>query len=462
MSLEEQIAGMTNHLEFTRLCNAIFSALYPTSFQIVDGTRADQGNDGYLIEQMMMLAYHCPTKPEKETDAKYQQKIDEDLKKVHKLQNEGNYIIKRWAFVTPRPLSNTVIEHLRRNANALGIEAISLSSTFLADSISRNKYIIHQFPFLHLPSIDSKLDEVISFLNKYTKSQQSTGETASSIKSPGTASEDFKRVVEIRSAEQNDGSKAQLRSFFYKSTDPYAQINAILGLLQWFHPLEDRFQDMVEWCDRGIHIVRQLGDKGHEAYLHAYKGYFLSTMYIWEDMQMYFSLQADYAIGIPFVTEPERQTVVSRLRNLEESFTREFNAALSILRELGSLELWGETLLSIGNAAGQRSFHFASTGLADQAREEKKLAIETLIAAKNAFAKSNNELSVGYAIHSLANQLRVLGEPNEALSLVEKASEIANKYKDFRLEQSSRILKRTIESGEIPNYMHGERGERKK
>jgi Uma2 family endonuclease len=41
MTLDEQIAQMTNQQEFVRLCNAIFSAEFGMNYQPIDGTRRD-------------------------------------------------------------------------------------------------------------------------------------------------------------------------------------------------------------------------------------------------------------------------------------------------------------------------------------------------------------------------------------------------------------------------------------
>lgn len=462
MDLAEQIAQITDNLAFTKLCNAVFTARYPADFQIIDGTRADQGNDGYITSESMMLAYHCPTKPEQRTDKKYLDKIQEDLGKAHQLHAKDQYAVRKWAFVTPRPLSNGVVSQMRKEAEAIGIMAISLDATFLADVLSRNRELLHQFPYLQIPNIEERLGEIVALLRTGKIPSGEPGAKSQDIGKPESASDDFRQVVEIRMAEQTAESKGQLRSLFYKTTDPYAQANAVLGLLQWFDPSEDRVEEMLAWCDRGISIVQRLGDRGHEAYFRAHKGYFLSSMYTMEDMQMFFSIRADHMIGIQTVTEADRQSVITRLRTLENSFTDEFNTALKIMSEVGNLELWGEILLPIGNAAGQRAFHFATTGLTVQAQSEKQIAINALLAAKDAFAKCGNELSVGYAIFAMAKQLRFLGEPKEALDLVKTANGIAEKHKDFRLGQGARLLKTTIESGRVPDYVHGERRERKK
>jgi tetratricopeptide (TPR) repeat protein len=304
--------------------------------------------------------------------------------------------------------------------------------------------------------------QIFDILKKGQQPRPSPDATTTDIKKPKIASDDFNFVVEIRSREQAANSKTQLRTIFYKSTDPFAQANAVLGLIQWFDPSDDSFSDMIDWCDRGISILQRLGDKGYEAYFHAQKGYFLSSMYAMDDVQTYFSIRAAQVTGIQTVTEAQREIVVSRLRKLENEFTTAISYALKLLKDIGNLELWGEILLSIGNAAAERALRFLVVGLHEQAKNEKNSALRALLAAKEAFAKSGNELSVGYAIYNMANHLRFLGEPEEALTLVNAAAQIAIQHNDFRLKQGARLLKANIETGKIPDYVHGERSERKK
>ena len=68
MTLDELIAQMTNPMEFTRLCNAVFTDIYGHDFQVVDGSRGDNGNDGYVSSERRMLAMHCPVKPDQKKE----------------------------------------------------------------------------------------------------------------------------------------------------------------------------------------------------------------------------------------------------------------------------------------------------------------------------------------------------------------------------------------------------------
>ena len=51
---------MTNPQEFTRLCNSIFYCIYGEDYQIIDGTRSDEGNDGYVSTKKKDTRYILP------------------------------------------------------------------------------------------------------------------------------------------------------------------------------------------------------------------------------------------------------------------------------------------------------------------------------------------------------------------------------------------------------------------
>lgn len=82
--------------------------------------------------------------------------------------------------------------------------------------------------------------------------------------------------------------------------------------------------------------------------------------------------------------------------------------------------------------------------------------------AKELYSAIGYELGVGYAIHNLANNLCTFGEKKEALELNKIVIEIAKKYKDSSLLQTASWLKEILATGKIPDYVHGERRERKK
>jgi hypothetical protein len=68
MSLEEQIAQTVDPTVFTRLCNAVLTMEHGHAYQVIDGTRGDDGNDGWLETERRVFAMYCPVNPERRTD----------------------------------------------------------------------------------------------------------------------------------------------------------------------------------------------------------------------------------------------------------------------------------------------------------------------------------------------------------------------------------------------------------
>lgn len=150
MILEDQIAQIVNHLDFTRLVNAIFTCTYGEDFQPIDGTRGDQGNDGYIMSEKRILAIYCPLKPQQRTDAEYIEKIRCDIRKASALKI--NRPIERWTFVTPGKLTDKIINELNNLGKEYGfVDTNHISSTYLAEILSKHTYLLESFPFIKFP-----------------------------------------------------------------------------------------------------------------------------------------------------------------------------------------------------------------------------------------------------------------------------------------------------------------------
>ncbi len=65
MELEQQIRQLNNPQEFTEICNTLLTEKYGDDFQIIDGTRSDHGNDGYVESEKRIFCYALPDKTRK-------------------------------------------------------------------------------------------------------------------------------------------------------------------------------------------------------------------------------------------------------------------------------------------------------------------------------------------------------------------------------------------------------------
>lgn len=462
MTLDEQIAQITNPQEFTRLCNTVLTERYGRDYQVIDGTREDGGNDGYIISEKRIMAMYCPVKPERRTDAHYSEKIRGDIAKAKSLRDSGKYEIENWTFLTPRKLSNNVIAEMRKHAESIGFNATHQESTYLANELLRNKQLIGEFPDLHINDVDEKLDEILGLLKTpHLEEKQAEGQLDADgiYKGAIEDNEGLYRVLEIRRALKSDKTKPALRSIYYQSADPAVKLNALLGLLDFYAPVEDATEDMVQLCDEGVAIAEHLGALSVKAHILGQKGNMISFIYANLDMITACQIMADNAVGFQTITEEYRQGVVTRLGELERQYDSAFGEALRSAKDSHDYSAMAGVLIFIGNAAGQRALYLQTLNVHDRAVSERAACKRALLLAKEVYNALGDELGTANALFNLANQIRFFGETAEAMELVKGAKEVANRFSDHRLLQRADFLIHTLESGKIPNYRAGERRE---
>ena len=459
MNLEAQISRINNPQLFVDMCNTILTEKYGDDYQIVDGTRSDEGDDGYIRSEERLFAIYCPIK--RRTDQEYKEKIANDLNKAHDLSRSNRLPVKRWTFITPGKLSHDVLVYLKNKSEEYGLIANHQEATMLANEFFRHEHLIKKFPDLHMLNIDAKLDKILQEFEKQKQAPSPTGRAFLKLVERQNESVDLKRVLDIIKSEQAETSKKELRSIFYSTADDYARVNAVLGLIKWYDPLDDKPDDIIDFCEQGMIISERIKDESLRALFLANKASFLSAVFSKLDTETAFSIEAGNVIGLPIITEDYRQRMIKRLREIEDAYNAAFSAALDIAGKTHNPMLLGRILLQIGNAAGERFIHLNHFRL-ERAEREKVLSKRALTAAKDLFLAVGDELSVGYALHNLALQLKTFGDRDAALSLVEKARLIAEKYADVSLKQTTGWLIDTLTTGKMPNYVAGERRERKK
>ncbi len=462
MNLDEQIAEITDPQEFTRLCNVVLTERYGNDYQVIDGTRADGGNDGYIISEKRITAMYCPVKPERKTDVGYLEKIRSDMAKAKSLRDSGKYEINNWTFLTPRKLSNNVVVEMRKHAVSIGFNATHQESTFLANELLRNRHLIRAFPNLHINEVDTKLDEILKLLKTHNLEQQETEEQLDAegiYRGEIADSEGIDCILEIRRAPKNDKTKPALRSIYYQSADSIVKLNALLGLLDFYDPIEDTAEDMVQLCDEAMAIAEHLNSSSVKAHILAQKGYMISSIYSNLDMKTAFQIMTGNATGFPMITETYRGGVVAQLKELEKEFDSVFGEALRLSKDCQDYSVMAGVLVSIGNAAGMRALYLQNLNVSDRAASERATCRRALLTAKEVNNALGDELGAANALFNLANQIRFFGERTEAMELVKSAKKVATKFNDHRLLQRMNWLIHTLETGELPEYLTGERRE---
>ncbi len=149
----------------TSLCKALLAAEYE-DFEAVDDSGGDAGNDGYSSSQSILFQMYCPEKPEKANDTRYKRKIREDLEKAEKLVKSGNYVIKKWVFITPRDLPEPTLTFLRKESKVRGFEGISWSGVKLTELLAKHTHLRSQFPSLIFSDIETEIKGIKNTLSE--------------------------------------------------------------------------------------------------------------------------------------------------------------------------------------------------------------------------------------------------------------------------------------------------------
>lgn len=260
---------------------------------------------------------------------------------------------------------------------------------------------------------------------------------------PKSESADYKRVMTVISGEPTATKKEELKSLFYSSTDNTATLQSAIALASWFAPFEDKIDDLIGICDEGVRVADMIGAASEKAVLLAYKGKFVSLQFSLEDMQAAVGVQASNLADIPIIAKEQREKIIQKIQRLDKISQQCFASAQQSAKKANSYGALALVYTLIGQAAGERYLHFEHFGV-NRAEDEKRLSKRALILAKEIYSALGDELGSGYALHSLANQLRLFGENEEAKRVVEKVIRIAKKHNDQQLLKKARTLLKRI------------------
>jgi hypothetical protein len=466
VSLEEQIAQTVDPVLFTRLCRTVFAAEYGHAYQVIDGTRGDGGNDGWLATERRIFAIYCPVKPEGRTDAQYRQKAFSDLEKAKLLRDNGRFPVARWTFITPRPLSNDVIVAIRQRGEAFGIEANHIEATRLSVLLLKHRELLKEFPDYHV----SRLEELLRTALDTPEAREPTAAEASpadpssidifnwvAVKEAAARDERLKEVVALRESSDRAAAKRGLRALVYSSTEPIVQINATAGLFDHFDPMQDNISNLVSMCEAARGAARRVNSKAAEAYLLAQRGFYQSFEFGTLVMQRWVNIMMEQSIGLSLEDPAVVAQRQKRLEELSKGYTEAFKGALELAHESKSGAAMAAVLICMGNAAGQRAITLSHIGPKAGFENERDVCKRALLAAKDIYAQLGDEHQVANAQFNLANQIRFFGEIEEAKELVKAVIPIAEKYGNEDLLRKAGMLAETLRTGKIPDYMGGER-----
>jgi hypothetical protein len=463
MSLEDQISQTVDPALFTRLCNAVLAAEHGHGYQVIDGTRGDEGNDGWLESERRIFAIYCPLKPERRKDSDYRDKADSDLKKAALLRDNGRFPVERWTFVTPRKLPNDIIVDIRKRAEALGLEANHVEATYLSGLLLRHAFLVKDFPEYHVSQLEELVKKAIESLEAKEPKRSRVPEhnifSWLEIKKASVKDEELRDVVALRESADRAAAKRGLRALYYRSTNPLTQINAAAGLMDFFDPMEDDLADLASMCDTACSAAKRIDSKSAEAYLLAQRGYYQSFEFGRLSIERYGYMMAEQAIGLPLEDPARVSQRQKRLAELSKGFTEAFNGALELAHESQSGPAMAAVLIALGNAAGQRALVLKQTGATVAFEHERNACKRALLTAKDIYAQLGEEHEVANAQMNLANQIRFFGEVEEAKELVKAVIRTAEKYGDEDLLRKATVLEERLRTGRIPDYMAGKKAE---
>lgn len=456
MSLDELIAQITNPQDFTRLCNTIFTDIYGHNFQVIDGSRSDNGNDGYIIGERRVLAMYCPIKPEQKTDAAYLKKIRSDLNKAAALKSAKKYEIEAWTFVTPRKLGDNVISGMREYGAELGIPATHQESTFLANELYRRKHLLHGFPQLNFVDLSAQISQIREILLTNVQKQPAS-QSSPEMKYEPVDEEGDRRFHELMDLLPSKDAKAELKAIAYRTLDPILELNAILCLFRWFDPADDDRAELLAFAQRGIARASKSGLSDAEAMLHAQTAAMLAWDFNLAYSDAYFCAISDALSPVAGMPLERVQLRWARLQELEQKWRNEASIALDMTKQSNDYESVAGVLVIIGTAVGQVAQILKHTNANETANRFLTECKALLLSAKDIYAAAGDELGAVNAAFNLANQIRWHGGVDEASALAMSAIEVAQRHGDLLLLQKAKWLLHTLETGKMPDYMAGER-----
>lgn len=458
MAIDELVAQMTDPIEFVRLVNAVHVDIYPRDFQVIDGSRGDNGNDGYVASQGRMLAIYCPVKPEQRTDADYRKKIESDLSKAVALRDAGRYRIDTWTFITPRKLSDDVVGWMRSLGERYGVQVHHQEATFLAGELQRRPHLICGFPTLAQPRIEEKLDEILRHVRPAqaaSPSSERQSERADNARQRDEAG--VERWQQLRAGYPSPNGKAELKALAYATTDPVLEVNAVHLLMRWWEPADDDLTDLRSFAERGIARALQLEEHGSVAAFHAQMAAFTAFELNRLLVEHRFSTMMNVMVGLPPTKEMLRDR--ERVHELASAFSSQGSAAIDALVHGAPASAVSAALQILASAVGQTAHTLRASGAAAEADRYLAHSKKLFLTAKDASAAAGDELGAVNAMFNLANQIRFHGGGEESLALAKAAREVAGRHGDHLLRQKSDWLIEALETGEVPAYDKGERRE---
>lgn len=448
-----RIKDIDNNETFQRLVHAIFVAEHGADLQVVDDRGGDRGNDGYIRSRKMLIAVYCP-EARPAPDARYREKILQDLNRARTLTTEHGYEIETWAFVTPGDMREPIHEFVRDSAREKGFVGICIGEAFLTDRFHRNPQLHDRFPDLVAPQVLERLariergvDEVQALLGARPRADE-RGQVGNvgPLPTPSVA-----RVFELLNRDPAQ-ARRQLETIWLETQDPRERMLAGYAKAQLADPLTEQ-DSTFQVIETTLPLAERFQDSTILSILKAQKAWILTQRFVELDSNGYFYGMAASLVGIPLMPEWARRGVNDRLHQLRDQADALFDEAIRIAGEHRDYPALSRVLQSRGSALSHIVIlHGKIPALQAQAERDVTLARAYYETAIRIEAGLSNIRSLATAYHNYANDLRMIGGPAEALRFAERALELeeANQF-DAELEKTRELIERLRTNARPPD-----------
>lgn len=438
------LINLHNPQLFRRIVSRLLAHKYGSDYVNPDDDQADSGNDGYIISVKRQHAVHC-FKKEHYSDAKVLVKARSDLKKAVNLKTNGKEM-NEWSFITAYRLPDRILSTLEGEVAAAGLTFVPLGPDNLAALIGEFADQMQDIPEIALAVKvrDSTLSPPES--ESLNKQQLDLG----NIKEIPVAEDDaqFENLTEImRMGKAAVKENEQLfLTTYYTGKTLHSRLQAGLGLLHINKFSESNVSDVITLIDSLISTATLLGDTSTLANLHAERGSYISHQFVMLDFQTSSAIEMQGLFGLNAYSKEELEAINSRLRDLQAEYFRSFSEALNMAFETNDWKALAHVALKAGSSAGGRYTHFNGFNITQRAEQEKIACKKLLDISINAFIVLNDREGQLIAQHNLANQLRFMGEVEQARQIIQVVVQEAEENHLNEVLPTARMLKERLES----------------
>lgn len=412
------LINLHNPQLFRRIVNRLMAHQYGADYVSPDDDQADNGNDGYITSKKRQHAVHCFKKAQY-GDAKVLVKARSDLKKAVALKKEGKDM-EEWSFITAYRLPDRVLSRLETEVKAANLTFKPIGPDNLAALIGKFANLMQDIPEIALAV---KLRDSTLKLSKDEQLIEEGKLDLGTIKRIPVAGNDvqFGELAKImRKGKAAVSENEQLfRTTYYAGKTLHSRLQAGLGLLQMHELTQNNTGDVITLIDSLISIATLIGDTSTLAILHAERGSHISHQFVSLDFQTSSEIQMHGLFGVHAYDEKELAAINKTLSDLQAEYDRAFSEALNIAFETSDWSAIAQVALIQGSSAGVRYTHFNGSHINRRAQQEKAICKKLLDISINAFIIINDREGQLMAQHNLANQLRFMGEIEQAKQIID-------------------------------------------